>query len=87
VPESFAVWFDVEATSLAAVQVHRNLFEGVTAGIFVDPANLAQGPVDGACNWWGSASGPGPVGPGAGALVSPKVAFSPWLVSPDGPCL
>ena len=29
-------------------------------------------------NWWGAASGPGPVGPGSGDSVSANVNYSPW---------
>jgi hypothetical protein len=32
-------------------------------------------------NWWGAASGPGPVGPGSGDTVSTNVDFSNWLTS------
>ncbi|MCA1658533.1 MAG: hypothetical protein LC627_04460, partial [Verrucomicrobiaceae bacterium] len=34
------------------------------------------------CNWWGSPDGPGPVGPGSGARVSPDVAYSAWATAP-----
>ena len=37
------------------------------------------GIVDGTCNWWGDASGPGPGGPGTGSKVGPGVNFTPWL--------
>ncbi len=39
--------------------------------------------VDSECNWWGDASGPGPVGPGSGDSVSTDVDFGPWLYSDD----
>ena len=44
--------------------------------------------VNATCNWWGSASGPGPVGPGTGDKISTFVTFSPWLVSSNlaSPC-
>ena len=32
-------------------------------------------------NWWGAASGPGPVGPGTGDRVSTNVDYDPWLVA------
>ena len=36
--------------------------------------------------WWGSADGPGPVGPGSGDNVSLNVLFEPWLAhDPHGP--
>ncbi len=46
------------------------------------------GDIDGTCNWWNSAGGPGPVGPGSGDPVSTFVDFTPWLYSSDldGPC-
>lgn len=84
--ESVAVYFGPANSSLATAAVHLNQFEGVTSGIFVDAMNPAAGPVDGTCNWWGSASGPSGEGPGTGVLVSEKVTFSPWLLSPQGAC-
>ena len=42
------------------------------------------------CNWWGAASGPGPVGPGSGDKVSTNVNYGcPWLNAayPDGTCI
>ncbi len=35
-----------------------------------------------ACNWWGSADGPGPVGPGHGARISPGILYAPWRIAP-----
>lgn len=60
------------------VQVHRNLLSGNSLfGI----NNTSTGAVAGTCNWWGSKSGPGPVGPGSGDKVSTGVTYSPWLTS------
>jgi|GEM_PF-1833182 hypothetical protein len=39
--------------------------------------------LDGTCNWWGAASGPGPVGPGSGSPVTANVNFATWLTSSD----
>lgn len=39
-------------------------------------------PLDATANWWGSASGPGPVGPGSGSPVSAHVNYSSWCVNP-----
>ncbi len=39
--------------------------------------------VNATCNWWGAASGPGPVGPGTGDGVSTGVTFADWLVTSD----
>lgn len=46
------------------------------------------GDVDGTCNWWGAANGPGPVGSGSGVPVTTDVDFTPWLTTSDlnGPC-
>lgn len=35
-----------------------------------------------ACNWWGSPDGPGPVGPGHGARISPGLLYAPWRIAP-----
>jgi hypothetical protein len=83
-----AVWFESEDTSFPSGNVNQNNFLTTSAGgIAVDPA-LPVGSVDGTCNWWGDASGPGPVASGTGALVSPKVTYSPWLIgpAPAAPC-
>ncbi len=34
------------------------------------------------CNWWGSADGPGPVGRGHGARISPGILYAPWRIAP-----
>ena len=38
-------------------------------------------PLDATGNWWGAASGPGPVGPGSGSPVSAHVNYSSWCVN------
>ena len=40
--------------------------------------------LDATKNWWGSASGPGGAGPGAGDDISAKVLYSPWLAADLG---
>ena len=40
--------------------------------------------VDASENWWGDASGPGPVGPGSGDGVSANVNYTPWCT--DAAC-
>ncbi|MCY1139894.1 right-handed parallel beta-helix repeat-containing protein [Actinoplanes sp. Pm04-4] len=58
--------------------VNRNSIAGNTAyGVFNDPTS--GGPVNATCNWWGSLTGPGPVGPGRGDKVSTAVTYRPWL--------
>lgn len=89
--DAIAVNFESNA-SFATAEVHNNQFNlsAVAFGISVNPALQAAFPaaqVDGECNWWGAPNGPGPVGPGSGARVSPSVDFSPWQVSPGGPCV
>jgi hypothetical protein len=71
--------------SFGSAEVHANNFTNVAYGIAVNPALSAAFPlvnVDGENNWWGSASGPGPVGPGTGAKVTPNVDYTPWLTAP-----
>jgi hypothetical protein len=70
------------------VQAHRNSLTGNTLfGISNDTAS--GGMVNGTCNWWGAANGPGPIGPGSGDKVSTGVIFTTWLVSANlnGPCI
>src|SRR5258706_24141 len=63
--DAVAVWFEANS-SFATAHVNTNNFNvGPAAyGIAVDPAISGTGTVDGTCNWWGAANGPGPVGPG-----------------------
>ncbi len=48
--------------------------------------NSSSVTLDAENNWWGSADGPGGVGPGSGDAVSANVDFTPWLSSFDS-CL
>src|SRR5256714_1320139 len=88
---SVAVWFEHENTSYATGHVNQNNLDVTIAdfGIAVEPSTPGTGSVDGTCNWWGDPNGPGPVGPGAGAMVSPRVDYTPWLTAPapGGPCI
>jgi hypothetical protein len=76
--------------SFSTASVNTNNFDIGSAayGIAVNPSIAGAGAVNGTCNWWGAANGPGPVGPGTGALVSPRVTFTPWLIAsaPGGSC-
>ena len=79
-----AVWFE-DNPSFATGQVHNNNLD-VTAlafGIAVHPA-LPAGPLNGTCNWWGSATGPTAASNpgGTGSQVGPNVTYKPWLISP-----
>ncbi|MBP9503548.1 MAG: hypothetical protein KBF17_15425, partial [Candidatus Promineofilum sp.] len=61
------------------VDINRNDLSGnPTMGINTE---LPYETVDGKCNWWGDASGPGPVGPGSGSNVSTDVTYAVWLFS------
>jgi hypothetical protein len=87
--DAVAVWFEANPT-FSTGHVNYNNFDVTIAdyGIAVQPT-LAGSPVDGTCNWWGDPNGPGPVGPGAGAKVSPNVTYAPWLTAPTpvGACI
>jgi len=41
--------------------------------------------LDATCNWWGAASGPGPVGLGSGDKVTGNVTYQPWLTEAYAP--
>ncbi len=81
--DAVAVWFEANP-SYATGKVNQNNFDVTIAayGIAVQPAIIGMGDVDGTCNWWGDPNGPGPVGPGLGAKVSPGVDYTPWLTAP-----
>ena len=83
-PDVIAVWFESNP-SFATASVNTNNFDiGPAAyGIAVQPTIVGAGAVDGTCNWWGAPNGPGPVGSGNGALVSPRVNYSPWSTAPE----
>ena len=69
-------------------EIHINL-NNITGNTEFGVNNQVQGTLDAECNWWGSASGPGPVGTGTGDRVSTNVDFTPWLIAPapSGRCL
>jgi hypothetical protein len=87
--DRIAVWFEANP-SFSTGHVNYNNLDVTIAdyGIAVQPT-LTGPDVDGTCNWWGAPNGPGPVGLGAGAMVSPKVDYIPWLIAPapSGACL
>ncbi|MDE1925467.1 MAG: choice-of-anchor C family protein [Patescibacteria group bacterium] len=63
-----------------AMTVNRNSLAGnTTDGLWTNTSNT----IDGTCNWWGNASGPGPVGSGTGSGVTAHATFTPWLSSSD----
>ena len=67
-----AVGYDSADTT--NVIAHYNNFTGNGEGV-----NSTNATVDATLNWWGSDSGPGPVGPGSGDNVSTNVLYNPWL--------
>jgi hypothetical protein len=68
--------------SATSVHVNSNNFDVTSTSFGMFNASGAAGVVDGQCNWWDSRDGPGPVGPGHGALVGPSIDYAPWLTSP-----
>jgi hypothetical protein len=84
--DNVAVWFANNPSAFGpTTAVQNNNFNLTIAsyGIGIGPGLFPiNEPFDGQCNWWGSADGPGPVGPGSGARVSPNVAYSPWSITP-----
>jgi len=73
---------------------NNNIYDNASFGVW----NGADGNTEGYCgggqgpktvdaenNWWGDASGPGPVGPGGGDEVSANVDYDPWHSSPFAP--
>ena len=80
-----AVWFsandpDVYHTDLSASNFNLTV---ASYGVAIDPAvNVGGNFVRAECCWWGSPDGPGPVGPGHGARVSPNVIYLGWRLAP-----
>ncbi|MBN1689817.1 MAG: hypothetical protein JW901_02210 [Dehalococcoidia bacterium] len=62
---------------VTVVNIRQNYFMFTGMGL----ANQNGVQIDAVNNWWGSASGPGPVGPGTGAGVSVDVLYQPWLTT------
>jgi len=81
-----AVWFANNQTLFGvSMSVTNNNFNltVMSYGIGLEPGlTPVADPLTAACNWWGSPDGPGPVGPGSGARVSPNVMYSPWSITP-----
>jgi len=57
------------------VVIHDNKLDGGNVGVQNDDVGYW---LDATYNWWGHASGPGPVGPGTGDEVSGYVDYSPF---------
>ena len=84
--DNVAVWFANNQSSFGVSQTVTNNNFNLTVmsyGIALEPGvTPVSDPFTAACNWWGSPDGPGPVGPGSGARVSPNVMYSPWAIAP-----
>lgn len=86
-----AIWFSSNAPDVYHTDASANNFNLTIASyaIAIDPSvNVGGNFVNAGCCWWGSPDGPGPVGPGHGARVSPNVVYNGWRLSPDrtSPC-
>jgi len=72
----------------STVHANRNRIAvgGGNTGISADAAFVRS--VDGMCNWWGNAHGPGSIASGSGSHVTSNVDYAPWLQSSnlDGQC-
>jgi len=79
-----AVWFEANP-SFSTAHVNFNNFDVTPMSDYgIAVAVVGSGAVDGTNNWWNAINGPGPVGPGSGALVSPEVNYKPWLHQRNG---
>ena len=85
-----AFWFSANDPDVYRTDASGNNFNLTIAsyGIAIDPSvNVGGNFVNAGCCWWGSPDGPGPVGPGHGARVSPNVVYNFWRTIPGGPCV
>jgi hypothetical protein len=85
-----AIWFSANDPDVYHTDASGNNFNLTIAsyGIAIHPSvNVGGNFVNAGCCWWGSPDGPGPVGPGHGARVSPNVAYNFWRIVPDGACV
>ncbi len=73
------VGIQVTTTATTAPIIKKNSISGNTTGLSNTSANV----VDATNNWWGSATGPGSVGPGQGDNVSANVNYQPWCMTSD----
>lgn len=82
----FADEWPAQGANESFTVTNNNLAGNSVAGIEITGGYT--GTLNATCNWWGDASGPGPVGPGTGSEVSADVTFTPWLTTSDleGPC-
>jgi hypothetical protein len=80
-----AIWFSANDPDVYHTDVSGSNFNLTVAsyGVAIDPSvNVGGNMVNAGCCWWGSPDGPGPVGPGHGARISPNVWFPVWRLAP-----
>lgn len=77
-----AVLWTGSSAGISGVSVSRSSFDNLSGRGFWAGADVLAD-VNLACNWWGAADGPGPVGPGTGNQVSEGATFAPWLTGDD----
>jgi hypothetical protein len=80
-----AIWFSANDPDVYHTDVSGSNFNLTVAsyGVAIDPSvNVGGDFVNAGCCWWGSPDGPGPVGPGHGARVSPNVFYNFWRLAP-----
>jgi hypothetical protein len=81
-----AVWLDNPVYHRIGIAFNDFNLPASAYGVAVSPVTIANAidnnPVGATCNWWGSPDGPGPVGPGHGARVTPLVLYAPWRIAP-----
>ena len=64
--------------------LHHNNIKGNAGYGALFNATYGTAILDARFNWWGDASGPSGMGPGAGDAISDYVTYSPWLGYPYG---
>lgn len=80
-----AIWFSANDPDVYHTDVSGSNFNLTIASyaVAIDPSvNVGGNMVSAGCCWWGSPDGPGPVGPGHGARISPNVWFLGWRLAP-----
>lgn len=87
-----AIWFSANDTDVYHTDVSGSNFNLTIASyaVAIDPSvNVGGNMVNAGCCWWGSPDGPGPVGPGHGARISPNVFYPVWRLAPapSGGCV
>jgi len=65
-------------SAINATKVIAN-FNKITGNLNYGVYNNGTGSLNAKNNWWGSSSGPGPIGNGTGDKVSTNVDYDPWL--------